>query len=348
MAQKTNPNILQLNKTYKWGSNYIEKTSKDFYLYAHKDLETKKFINRFFLNNGLLIQNCKLNYNNNNLTLFLSYHQNPNSIDSINSINKNQNLIIKKETLISNKDLLQKFKILKTIKNYFNYNNSIFYKNNLLKKKLFLKRINKIKRLKNISYYKKYINLKQNKVIINSFSKEFLKTLFNGLSNFYKNLNNITLILKPLNNSLNKIISFKKFLKFKKKLIKLRKYQKNSFFKESVGIAFSIITNRSSSELLSKYIAKNIGELKRHNFFLRFLETLLPIFISKSKLSIVKGIKIKIKGRINGRPRAKSKIINIGKEVPLFTIDSSVNYSETTAYTANGTLGVKVWIYEKH
>jgi ribosomal protein S3 len=58
---------------------------------------------------------------------------------------------------------------------------------------------------------------------------------------------------------------------------------------------------------------------------------------------VIKGIKIKIKGRINRRPRAKYRIITIGN-IPFMTLKSDIDYSETTAYTSNGTLGVKVWI----
>jgi ribosomal protein S3 len=87
-----------------------------------------------------------------------------------------------------------------------------------------------------------------------------------------------------------------------------------------------------------------LKKLKYHNFFFKFIKTALTIFISdKSISSKIKGIKLKIKGRLNKAPRAKSKIITIGN-LPVFTIDSTIDYAETTAYSANGTLGVKVWI----
>jgi ribosomal protein S3 len=63
--------------------------------------------------------------------------------------------------------------------------------------------------------------------------------------------------------------------------------------------------------------------------------------------SIAKGIKIKIKGRFNGAPRAKHKIINIGNNMPVLTLNSNIDYAETTSYTSNGTFGVKVWVCEK-
>lgn len=347
MGQKTNPNIIQLSKTNEWNSNYIEKISKDFHLHTSKDLEIKKFIINFFKINGLIVQNCKLNYANNNLTILLCYQQTYNSINIIKKIDKNQNLKIKKDIIPLKKNTLRKqFNVFKSIKNYFNYKNNIFYKQNLLKERLNLKKIAKIKRLKIINFYKKYLSLKQNRTIINSFAKNFLNILFNSISNYYANLSNITLILKSLNTSY-KNINHKKFLNLKKKLIKLRKYKRNEFFKDGINYAYSTVANKNSSEMLSKYIADNLKKLKRHNFFFKFLKTLLTIFITKSLINKVKGIKIKIKGRINGAPRAKNKVIIVGKEIPLFTIDSPINYSETTAYTANGTLGIKVWIYEK-
>ena len=47
---------------------------------------------------------------------------------------------------------------------------------------------------------------------------------------------------------------------------------------------------------------------------------------------------------MNGRPRAKHKIISIGNGVPAITLNSTVDYAESTAYTLNGTLGIKVWV----
>ena len=143
-----------------------------------------------------------------------------------------------------------------------------------------------------------------------------------------------------------KIIKKKRLLLIKKKLIRLKKYQKNDFFKEGVNLIFASIINKNSSQLLANYISANLKKLKRHNFFLRFLKSVLNMFITK-KFSRVKGIKIKIKGRINGAPRAKRKIFKIGKRMPVLTINSPISYAENTAFTSNGTLGVKVWINEK-
>jgi small subunit ribosomal protein S3 len=85
--------------------------------------------------------------------------------------------------------------------------------------------------------------------------------------------------------------------------------------------------------------------MKKHNFFLNFLTQALFLLV-KSKLSCIKGLKILIKGRLNGKLRAKSKLIEIGK-IPLQTINSKINYSTSVSYSLYGTFGFKVWICEK-
>lgn len=68
--------------------------------------------------------------------------------------------------------------------------------------------------------------------------------------------------------------------------------------------------------------------------------------IVKSKFSKVKGIKILIKGRLNGKPRSNYRIIQIGK-ISLQTIESVISHNQSTSFTPYGTFGIKVWICEK-
>jgi small subunit ribosomal protein S3 len=155
------------------------------------------------------------------------------------------------------------------------------------------------------------------------------------------------LILQPLNSNICNILNKKQQNLLKKKLIKLKKYQRNEFFKEGINLMFSAVNEKNSANLLSKFISFSLKKLKRHNFFLRFIKTALTMFMSyKTISSKIKGIKINVKGRLNRVPRAKSKMITIGN-VPLLTIDSNIDYSETTSYTTNGSIGVKVWVCEK-
>ncbi|MBI4137834.1 MAG: 30S ribosomal protein S3 [Candidatus Sungbacteria bacterium] len=66
------------------------------------------------------------------------------------------------------------------------------------------------------------------------------------------------------------------------------------------------------------------------------------------KISSVKGVlgvKISLKGRLNGAEMARYEWAKKGR-VPLQTLRSDVDYAEKTAYTTYGTIGVKVWIYK--
>lgn len=341
MGQKINQNIFQINKTNEWNSNYIEKKSKDFYLHTIKDLEVKKFIYKFFKDHNLNVHNCKLNYSDNSLNVYVSYQQSFNSISFITNINKAQKIKFINNTIIKDKKFSAN--ILKTIKNYYNYEH-LNFKKFILKKKLNNNKIFIIKRLKMLKFYKKYFSLKKSQKIKNIIFNNFLNKFFKSLSLFYKKLIKINLIIQPLNTKLINVLNKKKQDIIKKKLIKLKKYQKSDFFKEGTNVIFSLIKKDNSAFLLSNFISLFLKKLKYHNFFLKFIKIALTIFIfDKSISSKIKGIKLKIKGRLNKAPRAKSKIITIGN-LPVFTIDSKIDYSETTAYFANGTLGVKVWI----
>lgn len=59
----------------------------------------------------------------------------------------------------------------------------------------------------------------------------------------------------------------------------------------------------------------------------------------------VQGAKIALKGRLDGAEMARFEWGKKGR-IPLQTLRANVDYAEKTAYTAYGTIGVKVWIYK--
>ena len=59
----------------------------------------------------------------------------------------------------------------------------------------------------------------------------------------------------------------------------------------------------------------------------------------------MQGVKIAIKGRLDGAEMARYEWGKRGR-IPLQTLRADVDYAEKTAYTAYGTIGVKVWIYK--
>ncbi len=59
----------------------------------------------------------------------------------------------------------------------------------------------------------------------------------------------------------------------------------------------------------------------------------------------VKGIKVKVSGRLDGAEIARSEWYN-EKSVPLHTLRADIDYGTSEALTSYGIIGLKVWIYK--
>jgi hypothetical protein len=163
--------------------------------------------------------------------------------------------------------------------------------------------------------------------------------------NLYETNKTISFKTQNLNKKLSTKIAASNLYKneLKNTLIKLKPFFKNQSFQKSIHSLIIVITNPCSSALLNKLIANYLTENKKqHNFFLSFIKKALSILI-KTRLSKIKGIKIVINGRLNGRPRARKTLIKIGT-IPQQSMVTSIDYNESTAYTKNGTFGIKSWI----
>jgi hypothetical protein len=211
---------------------------------------------------------------------------------------------------------------------------NILNKKNLKKKKL-------IRRLWVIFLLKKKINTKEN-----SYKNfDFIEQLLECLSIFTKKNLDINIILQQINNK-NLFLRFYHKTKFLKSIIiKLRKYSNSLFFKESLNILSIVITKKNSAKLIAEFLAFQFSVIKKHNYFLNFLKRALILLVT-SNFSSIQGLKILIKGRLNGKLRAKSRLLLIGK-IPLQTINSKISYSTSVSYSLYGTFGFKIWICEK-
>nr|QYB22078.1 ribosomal protein S3 [Phyllocladus trichomanoides]BBF91092.1 ribosomal protein S3 [Phyllocladus aspleniifolius] len=88
--------------------------------------------------------------------------------------------------------------------------------------------------------------------------------------------------------------------------------------------------------ILAEYIALQI---KNRVKFRQIIQKALEL----AKEADVKGIRIKIRGRLGGKDRARAKLIKQGR-VPLQTIRAKIDYCDYTAQTIYGVLGIKIWI----
>ena len=361
MGQKVNPIIFRVNNLSKnnWKSNYLSKKSTEISVTAFNDLELRSFIIKFVELHNLTVHDLKLYYSNNELKIFISYFLNeiPEFLPSQTHILKQfptKLLPITKVSLFTVKKLL-------ILKNFFNEKRNhsqfvrfqdqqfkkifskTFYKSIFLNRKLNIILINRIQN-KNYQNLKKKLNLnnlkfKKNLLDLKNFQSQqnqlFIK-LFETLSLFTKNKKNISLTLKLLQKP--------KIFVTKKILLQFRMYEQQNFFKNGLKVLMLSLDNPNSAKILSSYIAFYLKKQKKHNFFLNFLKQTLVFLIEFSK---IRGVKIKIKGRFNGAPRSKHRILQVGDGIPLNTLQSNINYAETTSFTRNGTFGIKVWIYEK-
>ena len=98
------------------------------------------------------------------------------------------------------------------------------------------------------------------------------------------------------------------------------------------------------AETRAAIIAQGIVEqIEKRTPFRRILKQSVER-VSQSK--DVQGVKVMIKGRLDGNEIARKEWLRKGR-IPLQTLRAAIDYAPATAYTTYGTIGVKVWVYKK-
>ena len=351
MGQKTNPNIFRLGKIKEWNSKYIEKKTTESPTIVFRDLEIRKFIYKIFSKNELHVQNCKIYYSENSLHIYVSYYNSAKPLLTNNSVGKKEKVKMQSKKIKSKlfqkrianvrKSIIKKqLYLTKTYQKAINSHSkgSLFQNQYLLCKKT--------QRLEAIKSFKAYIDGKKHKNLNEQALNLFISKILKSLNLFVGKQQNIFLNLKQINNETTFLQKVSKTNKRKigESVIKLRKFQQNEFFKKGFTMLYNFTLNNQDPKFLAEFIAFYLRKLKRPNFFLRFVKITLKTFLTKN-FSKFERVQIKIKGRFNGAPRSTHKFINIGKNIPVLTLNSKINYGESTAYTSNGTFGIKVWTY---
>ena len=339
MGQKTNPTIFRLGVTKTWKTEFFEKKQHEFPLYVFKDLEIKAYITRFLETQGILLHDYKQHYSDSTLNLYISYFILPEFV--INKKNKKNKILfvneLNKKKVVS--DTQKQSKVISVNLNTLSKEISFFRTqsaNDCYIIKKYLKQHSN-----NINLSNQNLPFKTDlSNIQNSETESVLGNFFKVLSLFTDNKFDIVVHFCCANKDLNFIKGTQK-----KSFLLLQKFRSTLFLKEGVELLFHVIHNINSASLLAKFIALQLKKVKRHKFFLTFLKQSLSI-LSNSNLSKVQGIKIIVKGRLNGVPRAKHKILTIG-DVPVQSINVNVDYSQETVHNSNGSYGIKVWVIEK-
>lgn len=320
-----------------WKFKYFEKNIKESHAHIFSSLEIKNYLKKFLNNYELTLNDYRINFSNSTAHIFISVYDTKQKEKELKINKKYQKLqefidsiLTSKIKITTTKTLLKKIKKSQELQKLIN---SILTSNKikmLLKKNKYLK----FKKQYKISWLN-IQSLDNNKTKLYSFSTKLLE----GIKLFLKNKYNIILTVQKLK------LASESDLKTKNIGLKLRRFQRASFFKQGVSIIFAFISHANSEKLLLKFIAKELAATKRHKFFLNFLKESLNLMVNQS-FSKISGIKLIVTGRLNGVMRANSYVIKINS-VPLITLCPNRVYSETTAYTKNGTLGVKLWVLKK-
>lgn len=349
MGQKTDARIFRQGVIKKnWDFKYIEKNNEESSLFLYKTIEIKKYLNKFFELYKMKISSCKIFYSNSSLQIFVSFYISTKTIYLIKKkLTKTSKklLTLRKLIFFNNKKKKNKEKL--RLKLFKKNKKKPRYRSRSLKQKLQTKKLQKIKNKKNLLINKlnlyKTVNL-----------KGFQEMLLESLATYTKNKINISLTLYNLNN--HKRLKHAQIKNLKIIFKQLKKFVRNSFFKEAINILFINISKRKSAKLLADFLSNQfkLNQLRtdqmnisrKDNYFLGFLKQTIMLLI-KSEISCLTGLKIVISGRFNRVPRAKTRSIQFGK-FSLQSFNSKIDYYQSTAYTINGTFGIKVWLCESY
>jgi len=382
MGQKTNPNILRLGTIKNWKVEFFEKKNKELPLYIFNDLEIYEYIERFLKVRGIFIHDYRQFYSNKTLNLYISYFVTPKKIFKNKIVLKKINPeTIKRpiKEIFKGLDMDKSFQEYRYFICYFNdfivftktLNDAIKIKNSItqflespnhysFEEKFLVRKINQKNTVwvnngqeKNWNSSNKMYDLRKrlkpdlfndnildlNSIKLNNDLKNVLKVINNYTRHKFDIVINFSCINKDFTNY---------FSTFKNKKIRmLQRFKFSPFFKEGWELLFHVSFNGNSARLLSTFIAEQLKilKIKQLNFFFAFIKRTLTVLMS-SNLSKLKGVKVIVKGRLSKNIRAKHKILTVG-DVAVQTLDSNMDYHQTTIHNANGSYGVKVWIVEK-
>jgi len=332
MGQKVDARIFRQGVNKKnWELKHIEKNKEESSLFLYKTLEIQKYLNRFFGLYKIKIHNCKIFYSDSSLQIFLSFYV---TTRTFFAISKNVTKYSEEYPPIfgSTFSHSRKKKHKKRARNF---------EVKKFQRMLFLKTFQKMIIKRNISSNK-----------FKSYSatslKEFQEILIKSLETYTKNKVSVSVTLHNLNRYKN--LSRFQIKNLKQIFKQLRNFVRNPFFKEAVNILFVSISKRKSAKILAEFISDQFRRnqlrtdqvtiSRKDNYFLGFLKQIVMLLV-KSEISCVMGVKIVVKGRFNRAPRARTNIIHFGK-FSLQSFNSKIDYHQSTAYTMNGTFGIKV------
>ena len=173
-------------------------------------------------------------------------------------------------------------------------------------------------------------------------SRTLIKLLIKGISDRLGGIK-ITFLANYVNTNLN--LEHREKSIVKKSVLSLRRFKREFFFKESFNAAFLLTKDQNSADILLKILVHYFKITKRTKPFLKFLKKTLTLLVENPNNSL-KGMKLKIKGRLTRSGRAKSFAIVVG-DAPCHSNNIPVNYTFAGSQNQRGSYGIKIWVVSK-
>nr|YP_009525811.1 ribosomal protein S3 [Juniperus sabina]AXT16406.1 ribosomal protein S3 [Juniperus sabina]UNB14443.1 ribosomal protein S3 [Juniperus sabina] len=181
--------------------------------------------------------------------------------------------------------------------------------------------------------------------------ENYVKYIKSSINSSYGGITRIEILKQTELISVNIYIAFvdlfieKKAPRKKEKMEELRKeVQKmlvqsmlNSVNRELVISIEKVDTPYREPKILAEYIALQLKERVE-------IRKIMKKAIQLAEKANVEGVKIKMKGRLNGIERARKESAMKGR-VPLQTLRAKIDYCYYAVQTVYGVLGIKIWIF---
>ncbi len=186
---------------------------------------------------------------------------------------------------------------------------------------------------------KKYRDYLKADVLIRKFLFKKLETMYVGAIEIERNDKMTRIIIKTSRPGLVVGRNGENAIKLRAELDKFMK--KHNIKNDNADLKIDIEEIRSA-ESNATLVALNVkDQLEKRMPFRRVLkQTVEKVMANRD----VKGVRIRIGGRLNGADMARTEELKKG-QIPLQTFRADIDFARVKAKIAQGDLGIKVWIY---
>lgn len=124
----------------------------------------------------------------------------------------------------------------------------------------------------------------------------------------------------------------------------IKNYIQTRFFPKNKNINLKLeVQEIKFFEESAEIVAQNIArQLEKRMPFRKVMKSTLDRVIKNKK---IKGTRIELAGRLGGAEMSRKEWVAKGR-LPLHTIRADIDFARATAFTAYGTIGIKIWLYK--